>query len=544
MLVCDHRWWRMGRAVVLRRGNEKDKPLSSATAIQDAIFTDQSAPAVYEGRSPDGSPKKPKGKYEEETASRQFSKKASENKLGHLSTYYSDAVVCERCYMVYRELDNAREKKARSRRDDCRLQKEAEMLDKKGFSSMDEYSRAIEHRIFKQRKFVSRLAKIKQPKIKDEDLRASVGQGLAGDSFFDELGGGLPTNSMSHISSIQAEGSFFPYQNSYFDSDGVAAPGGMGLKKKAQRSVSTSILPPLPWQLQNNPEQQAEYVNDRVNKNHFVKNIGARIDQEYAMASMLEANQLASNLQAQKNPQADVQWLKATGQAAWDHHHSKSAGSLRRQTQTEKKPPKPKAKPFDPDKLLHPWQRDIVKKRREHNESAKEIRKKAEAQSEEQEQLQDRRTNYFYREDDDDESDSDDDYDQYGQPKRSPGKSPMKSVSSKTNASSSSSSNFLPPIHPSAGGDSKKKSVTKQLAARIKADGGSSPSPKSKTQAASALAAHISDTLEEGSAGSGDGKAGTGRTPIVPAIAAGSDEDEDEDEDEGIGWSPFAVSLE
>jgi len=536
----------MGRSVVLRRGNQKDKPLSSASAIQDAIFTDNPPSEYDDGRSPDGSPKKPKGKYEESTASRLMGQQASANKLGHLSTYYSEAVVCDRCYMVYRELDSVREKKARGRRDDCRLQKEADMLSKKGFSSMDEYSRAIEHRIFKQRKFVSRLAKMKQPKLKDEELKTSVGQGLAGDSFFDEMGAGLPTNSMSHISSIQAEGSFFPYQNSYFDSDGIVPPGG--LKKKQQRSVSTNILPPLPWQLQNNPEQQAEYVNNRANKNHFVKNIGTRIDQEYAMADMIEANQLASHLRddSNSNPKADVGWLKATGQAAWDKHHSRSAGSMRRQAEAEKKTkampkPKPKAQ-FDPDKLLHPWQRDIAKKRRQHQNNAQDIRQKAEVQVQEQEQ--ERRSNYFYREDDDDESDSDDDYDQYGQPKLgSPGKSPMKSTTSKASADANSS--FLPPIHPSKGtdahGSSTKKSVTRQLAARVKADGGSSPNPKAN--ASNALVAHISETL-------GDGSTDSRRAvppPGVSTIATGSDDDDDDDDDdndEGIGWSPFAVSLE
>eukprot|EP01038_Epipyxis_sp_PR26KG_P007078 gene7078-9662_t len=80
--------------------------------------------------------------------------KKEELKMGQVSWYYSTVNVCECCYNVYKDLDSKRNNKLKKL---TRLQREQQEQ-----SELDQnYAREIEQKIFAQRKFVSRLATIK-----------------------------------------------------------------------------------------------------------------------------------------------------------------------------------------------------------------------------------------------------------------------------------------------------------------------------------------------------------------------------------------------
>ena len=77
--------------------------------------------------------------------------------VGQITTFYHDAHVCDKCYHLYRELDYLRERDRKLR---LRLKKKLkkEEIDPNMQKMKD---KKIEKRIFEQRKFVSRLSKLK-----------------------------------------------------------------------------------------------------------------------------------------------------------------------------------------------------------------------------------------------------------------------------------------------------------------------------------------------------------------------------------------------
>ena len=81
--------------------------------------------------------------------------------VGQITTFYHDARVCEKCYNLYRELDYLRDRDRKLR---LRLKRKIkkEEIDPNVQKMKD---KQIEKRIFEQRKFVSRLSKLKPIKL-------------------------------------------------------------------------------------------------------------------------------------------------------------------------------------------------------------------------------------------------------------------------------------------------------------------------------------------------------------------------------------------
>ena len=274
--------------------------------------------------------------------SQRLHQEENDSKIGYLSHYYSEVVVCERCYDVYRQLDYLRGNKQRQWKQENKAIKEKELYDAQGVDNYAEYARDVEKRIFNQRKFVSRLNKPKKVIVEEDpdDYDFPKEQSIAGSSVY--TGGGLATN--GSIASIQPEGSYFPY-HSYFEQE-AEADKKRKKDKKGISGASKGILPPLPWQLGNDANEQAEYVNTRANKNKFVKNISNRIAYENDRIGNLGDDSVKQH--------ADSNWLHATGQSNDQMRakrrglaHSNSADSVVRKN-------KPKViASMDVDRLLH-----------------------------------------------------------------------------------------------------------------------------------------------------------------------------------------------
>ena len=77
--------------------------------------------------------------------------------VGQITTFYHNARVCEKCYHLYRELDYLRERYRKLR---LRLKKKIKQQEEDP-ESRRQRDRQIEKKIFEQRKFVSRLSKLK-----------------------------------------------------------------------------------------------------------------------------------------------------------------------------------------------------------------------------------------------------------------------------------------------------------------------------------------------------------------------------------------------
>lgn len=582
--ALQHWWFRMGRSIVLFRGSLKDKPKSSAIEIQQSILAanlENNSPqkAASEVGSNISKSSKINGKlskqpslfslagsdmndgtsnslYSGETESRKMSKSESANKVGFLSGYYAEATVCDRCYMVYRELDNARELRQKKMLLERKSEKE------KLLYGDGDYDRNIERRIFEQRKMVSRLTKPKQ-KIKNEKDKDD---NMHKESIFGE---GSMTHMTTNLSSIYPEGSYFPNQSSYFDENGGSQFQSSTTKKKVTRPIapSANLLPPLPWQLNNNQEAQEAYVNNMVGKNAFARHIGDKIYHQNVITDNLEQESLLNKLVKQNEGsymvaqnEDELNWHEATGQfkkhsknkkkTKFQRHHllqelpphpldeaqlnqSKSADSIYRKKKNETKKKTISLQQFDPTRLMHPYQRDIYRRRQLERENSQKTLVNAQEAMENQEQAE---MDELYLQ------------------------SNTGQLQMQTNT------NFLPPIHPNHSATSMRhgshgnlhslqeeeedylvdskhnessvsdstgtakqhhSSITKQLASKIKNEHSNLGDV---------------DSMAKGSS-KGSGSLSPPRFATTRIIKENEEEeDEEDDDDDGIiGWSPFAV---
>jgi len=261
----------------------------------------------------------------------------SKRSMGQVSWFYSGAKVCERCYSVYRDLDRRREASQLAL---LRKQRKAAQA---GLNETLQ-GKEIERRIFEQRRFASRMSRNLRPAVGGED----EAKGLA-----------------SH-----------QHHGSSSSSVLVGAPKG--------------VLPPLPWQLRDE-QKRAEYESGSFGP-AFVRNIRTKAQQ---MAALVQQDRLMERVRAKNRHLGaggarlggqldqdslslaeeeaslapDFDWRQVTGADRLEEQRRDQA----RQQAAQRKVigglgenrPKPKSKDFDPERLMHGWQRDM-EKWREH----------------------------------------------------------------------------------------------------------------------------------------------------------------------------------
>lgn len=239
--------------------------------------------------------------------------------VGQMSWYYSSSHVCNTCYHVYRDIDRRREhmqnKSLKAMRKHVAL-----TTGKLG----KEYDKDIESRIFAQRRFVSRMSK---KKLRDES--------------------GSIYENRSHTSPATS-------------------------RTKSASKPPKGILPPLPWQLRDQ-ENATQYANSNKFDSAIVRNIRNKAQgmarlvqldkQELKKRFMMKGGMLDadSHVLDETNMHAseDQAWQQFTGQSRAEYEQHLASKKPRKVTGgLGENRPKPKSKNFDPDRLMHTWQKE------------------------------------------------------------------------------------------------------------------------------------------------------------------------------------------
>ena len=223
----------------------------------------------------------------------------------HLGRYYSNTSVCEKCYHVYKDLDQRRQHGFKQNLQD---RKHAALKAKGGMQSYGNIEKI--NRFTNQTLHNMRLSEAKIRIDADKQVQPSYGE-----------------------------------NNSFLSREG--APKG--------------ILPPLPWQL--NRAGMAEQYQQQGGST-FVRNIGAKARH---MSSLVE--QESVNLNQQSLEEADIlnpnyDWKQNLAVLA----KSASAGSNVRRPAVDRRQ-KESTRGFNSDRLLHPHQRYLASMKRGQNAS-------------------------------------------------------------------------------------------------------------------------------------------------------------------------------
>lgn len=240
-----------------------------------------------------------------------------ESKLGHVSWFYSTASVCPKCYLIYRQLNKARDKA-----DNIKLHQKQPKTTNMGCSSHKSRPTAVAGTDMQwtemsetQQKLIDRLS---QAKKKAEQIEASA--------FCEIATSSKPT--------------------------------------KPIRGPPQS-LPPLPWQLH---DASLKEKYEQHQPSAFLRGIRAKAQQVAVLVhhdKMLHEQHLSLRFSEQEirngkyrgESEAEQQWKLATGQSE----------VMSNDTVKKKKKSMPKKRNVDPSRFMHPWQRDMESIRRDSN---------------------------------------------------------------------------------------------------------------------------------------------------------------------------------
>jgi hypothetical protein len=446
------------------------------------------------------------------TSSSSFAISTSSSK--HLGRYYSTALVCERCYSVYKELNRLRKKEFNFL---LKNKKNEENEMKNIFREENSSSAYLSQRMNQMNQFANqrittyRLAKSKYPQ---------EGKGGDGDG----------------------------------DGDGERVRDRV---IKSENGAPKGVLPPLPWQLRQEDKRE-EYQQQG---SAFIRNIRNKTQQMVALTAQKNEDYYYSNEEEEGSTaralDPNYDWKKTLmsrypldnpspassrrdGGGGGVHHtdliKSGSAGSngvsvrktrTRREKNEMKKKPKKK---FDHERLLHPYQRYMEQLRREGNVKGEQNERTDEQRSHEspphrvQGSVNERPSTLPST----------------SQPNHSlkkSGKSFSLSLLPVIEAEgehptptdghyrSQSTTSLLPPLVPKGSSSSYHQSPAPHRHPKIISQ---HPTPAPKREQV---------MKPEGVYRGGGGGRGNARGEEE------SDGDDDEDDDDGIGWSPFVVSL-
>ena len=268
----------------------------------------------------------------------EFQKGGKEKRsVGQLSWYYSETSVCSRCYHVYCELDKRRANSTKTQLKDRR--KAINEIEKESG-----YAKAIEKKIFQQRKFASRLAHSKYRKL----------PGYQGEGSFFKDGSMIDGSTYREPSYLDATIGFHDSLSSSSMASRFPIDAPLSLTKaKAPKGA----LPPMPWQLKDDKKRQ-EYLKQGGS---FVRDIGAKARE---MQEIVKQEKLLTDMRYQREQKfqtkmgKDFDWEKITGRHAAEMQGGNgndygNHGGGRQGHRSQK------AQMFDSDRLLHPWQRHL-----------------------------------------------------------------------------------------------------------------------------------------------------------------------------------------
>lgn len=217
----------------------------------------------------------------------------------HLGYFYDTANVCETCYHVYCELDKSRNK---------------------------DYNSILRHKMKEMNDMQSPDTKMAERYLQEE--KQSYQRQLT-----ERLSRKMSNSNLSEID----ESSYRPsIARSHKDVDGVV-----------------SVLPPVPWRLHDQVTRE-KYQNQGSSFVKSIKNKAQYMQQE-VMKDRFMADLENPDL---SNSKIDMDWRKLVGSQYSEKTLSKSKSAD--STTAKRKKPRPKPiKKFNPERLMHPWQRDL-----------------------------------------------------------------------------------------------------------------------------------------------------------------------------------------
>ena len=372
-----HWWWRMG--VGKRCGSKV--PVSSAFSIGASILDSNGSLRTNELETLTKSKKKKKKDFDEnkrqesldallrgdipnsrdlqsnkilyDLAENPFGPSGERRHVGQITTFYHDAKVCPKCYGVYRELDYLRDRDRKLRL----KQKHKASVVNLDAEAVKQRDKRIEKKFFEQRKFVSRLSKLK-PTMIETPHNAHM---LAAESI-------CSVDTRYHQSSVLSD----------VTNDGSSIYHSC---KNAIRGAPKGALPPRPWQLH-------EYEQHQQGSS-FVRNIGQKaeevsrmFDYEKKVNAKKETMSMSQDTDQVSDPNMD--WNTFINQ---DFNRSRSSGGIGQGQrlppirEQDSRPKKVNPKSFDSNRLLHPWQRYLSELKKGTPQDEADAMEKADRQS-------------------------------------------------------------------------------------------------------------------------------------------------------------------
>lgn len=377
--LVQHWWWRIGKAVYEGKSKRIIIPQSSGHQINNAIYNpstdsvqDSKEDAVLldprarlariasnlsEASSPQLTSENLSGLQKQEKLTsnggnsfdldRSVSTRETDSKLGDLSWYYSEANVCERCYQVYRDIERKRKLNIRQKAINAYVNPYDTMyqslpdqaktaLSAVPLTERDRYLEARKQNVLRRQKYSNnRLAQAKLDGNSQEDSAYSV----------------------ADMSTIDTRDPNCHHRKKFTSPAG--APKG--------------VIPPTPWNLQDE-SVASEYA---VMGSTFIKNIRNKahaISMQVQDIHRQQEIELNKKFGIENTVDNDFKWEAMTGKASRKGqpnaareigpnplHKSMSAGEVSRKK--KKVMVKAVTKQFDPNRLMHQWQRDMQAER-------------------------------------------------------------------------------------------------------------------------------------------------------------------------------------
>lgn len=267
----------------------------------------------------------------------------------YFSWYYNPVKVCERCHKVYTELDRLRKVKFKHlmRQQRARIDQNEDDTQK---------WREIEAKIFKQRQAMSRLAKpdVQTPHAQQQSAlhnQSQYSQYQSHYSMYDALPG---ANSLAFDSVAEGPTNGGVAFGRAFKLNAIRG-NQQGSSQQGLAPVPSKAVPPVPWDLSKEGRSEVYARNSNSILTRRILNKAPDLVPSHrhrATDSQAHRNSGDSDTDA-----VLAQWRQLTRDRPSQEEEMYEAERQRRARKATK--PAKKATAFNPDRLLHPWQRDL-----------------------------------------------------------------------------------------------------------------------------------------------------------------------------------------
>eukprot|EP01032_Pedospumella_encystans_P021682 gene21682-24586_t len=343
------RWWLSVGRNLPKNSLSVMVPSSSAHSISKVVLSKQTEKAeLAAAQDPafaGATLARNKSKKDKKNAVEEDNEPVEQANSLYFSWYYNPVKVCERCHKVYTELDRQRRVKFKHlmRQQRARADKNEDDTQK---------WREIEAKIFKQRQSMSRLAKPDNLQAQAQQLsqnQSQYSQYQSQYSLYDALPG---ANSLAFDSVAEGPvGGGVAFGRAY--KLNALRGNQQGSSQQGPAPVPSKAVPPVPWDLSKEGRSEAYARNSNsILTRRILEKAPDLVPSHRQRASDAHRNSGDSDTDA-----VLAQWRQLTRDRPSQEEEMYEAERQRRARKLVK--PVKKAIAFNPDRLLHPWQRDL-----------------------------------------------------------------------------------------------------------------------------------------------------------------------------------------